>query len=320
MHAKAETEAEAEAKTTPAARDRMLRRATVAAVVTAATLVLIKLGAWLVTDAVSLLGTLVDSLLDLAASALNLLAVRHALTPPDREHRFGHGKVEPLAALGQAAFISGSAVFLVITAGQRFLSPRPIQAGEVGIAVMLVSILATLGLVAYQRRVVRRTGSLAIRADSLHYLADVAVNLAIILALGLWMAYGWTWVDPAFAVLIAGYILVTAARIGRGALDMLMDRELPEAARARILEIVKAHPEVLGLHDLRTRAAGPNSFIQLHVELDGTMSLYRANTIADAIEAEVQAAFPEAEVILHQDPFGVDAESTPVAAATPTSI
>jgi len=307
-------------ETMSASKARLLRRATFAAVATAAALLALKLGAWLVTDAVSLLGTLVDSLLDLAASGLNLLAVRHALSPPDREHRFGHGKVEPLAALGQAAFISGSALFLIITAGQRFVSPRPVQAGEIGIAVMLVSILATLALVAYQRRVARRTGSLAIRADSLHYLGDVAVNLAILLALGLWMTYGWTWVDPVFALLIAAYILVTAARIGRGALDMLMDRELPEAARARILEIVKAHPEVLGLHDLRTRAAGPNSFVQLHVELDGAMSLHRANAIADAIEAEVQAAFPEAEVILHQDPFGVDAESTPVAAATPASI
>ena len=306
--------------TTSPAHAAAMRRATLAAVATAATLLLLKVGAWLATDAVSLLATLVDSLLDLAASCVNFLAVRQALTPADREHRFGHGKVEPLAALAQAGFISGSALFLVMAAAQRFIAPRPVQESEVGIAVMGVSILATLALVAYQRRVVRRTGSLAIRADSLHYVGDIAVNMAIIVGLGLWMARGWVWVDPVLAVLIAAYILITAARIARGALDMLMDRELPQDARARILDIVGAHPEVLGLHDLRTRAAGPASFIQLHLELDGAISLYKANAIADTIEAELQTAFPEAEVIIHQDPFGVDPESTPVAEATAASI
>jgi ferrous-iron efflux pump FieF len=264
------------------------------------------------TDSISLLSTLVDSLLDVAASAVNLMAVRQALLPPDREHRFGHGKLEPLAALGQAAFITGSAVFLLISAGQRFVTPRPVQAEEIGIVVMLASIAATLVLVTYQRSVVRRTGSLAIRADSLHYTGDLLVNGAVIVALLAWMQTGWTWIDPAFAIAIAVYILVTAARIVRGAFDMLMDRELPEADRQRIVEIVGQHPQVIGLHDLRTRASGPHSFIQLHLELDGRMNLYQANVIADTVETDLRYAFPDAEVIIHQDPHGVDDDSTPL--------
>lgn len=292
---------------------RLMRRATYASVATAGVLVVVKTGAWLVTDSVSLLSTLVDSLLDVAASVFNMMAVRQALIPADREHRFGHGKVEPLAALAQAAFVAGSAVFLVIAAGQRFVTPRPVQQGEVGIAVMLVSIAATLLLVTYQQSVVRRTGSLAIRADRLHYLGDVLVNAAVIVALVLWMRLGWRWVDPAFAIAIAAYILFTAATIARGGLDMLMDRELPEAERRRVVEIVRRHPEVVGMHDLRTRASGPQRFIQLHLELDGRMKLYRANVIADTIETEIQMAFPDAEVIIHQDPHGVDDDSTPLA-------
>ena len=289
-----------------------MRRATYASTATALLLVLVKAGAWVLTDSISLLSTLVDSLLDVAASAVNLFAVRQALTPADRNHRFGHGKLEPLAAMGQAAFVTGSAVFLVFAAGQRFVAPRPVQDGEVGIAVMLVSIAATLALVAYQRSVVRRTGSLAIRADSLHYLGDLLVNAAVIVALLVWMRTGWTWIDPAFALAIAAYILVTAARIFTGAYDMLMDRELPQDDRERIVEIVRQHPQVIGMHDLRTRASGPQSFIQLHLELDGRMNLYQANVIADTVETDLRNAFPDAEVIIHQDPHGVDDESTPL--------
>ena len=291
---------------------RLMRRATYASVATAGLLFLVKITAWLLTDSLSLLATLIDSLLDVAASGINLFAVRQALVPADREHRFGHGKAEPLAALGQSGFVAGSAIFVAISAGQRFLDPRPVQAGGVGIAVMVISIAATLALVAYQSSVARRTGSLAIRADSLHYLNDLLVNAAVILALAIWMGTRWTWVDPAFAMAIAGYILFTAWRILTGALDMLMDRELPKAQRQHIVEIVKQHPQVLGMHDLRTRCAGPTTFIQLHIELDGAINLYQADVIADTIETRLRTAFPKAEVIIHQDPHGVDDASTPI--------
>lgn len=304
------TRAAEEGRPTRSEAGALMRRATIASVVTATALAVVKTGAWLFTDSVSLLSTLVDSLLDVAASVATLLAVRQALVPADREHRFGHGKVEPLAAIGQAAFITGSAVFVVITAGQRLIAPRPVMHGEVGIAVLVFAIAATLALVAYQRSVIRRTGSLAVQADSLHYAGDLLVNVAVIAALLLSTRLGWHLADPVFAVGVAGYILFSAYRIAGGALDMLMDRELPQEDRRRVVDIVRRHPQVIGMHDLRTRASGPQMFIQLHIELDGRMNLYQANVIADTIETELRTAFPDAEVIIHQDPHGVDDAST----------
>lgn len=284
-----------------AAKARAMHRATIASVATAALLILAKTTAWLATDSVSLLSTLVDSLLDAGASLITLLAVRHALRPADREHRFGHGKLEPIASLGQAAFVAGSAVFVTIAAAQRFVDPRAVQAPAIGIAVMAGSILATLALVSYQRRVVRRTGSLAIRGDSLHYLGDVLANGAVIAGFLVWRQTGWTWIDPALAVGIAGYLLVSAVGIGRHAVDMLMDRELSEAERRRISEIVLGDPQVSGMHDLRTRASGPQRFIQLHLELDSAMTLAQAKAVADRVHHTLQEAYPDADVIIHQD-------------------
>lgn len=286
----------------------LLKLATTASVATATVLIVVKLVAFLLTDSVSILSTLVDSLLDVAASIVNLIAVRHALVPADREHRFGHGKAEPLAALGQAAFITGSAVFLMIEASQRFVSPRALTNGDIGIAVMVFSILATLGLVTLQRYVIRRTGSLAIKADSLHYVGDILVNAAVIVALVITAQLGWRYADPVFGLAIAVYILYNAWQISAGAMDMLMDRELPEQDRRRIIDLALAHPSVKGLHDLRTRASGPQIFIQGHIEMDGAFSLLKAHDIADEVEAELRQAFPGAEVILHQDPFGIEEE------------
>ncbi len=284
---------------------RLMRLATYASVAVASVLIAAKLVAWLATDSVSMLSTLLDSVLDVAASIINLVAVRHALTPADREHRFGHGKAEPLAALGQSAFVAGSAVLLIVEVARRLWRPQPIENGDLGIVVMLGSILLTLGLVLFQRHVVRRTGSLAIKADRLHYLGDVLVNGGVILALVLTGLLGWSLIDPIFGAVIAGYILLTAWTIARSSLDMLMDRELPDGDRQKIRGIALAHPEVKALHELRTRASGPSTFIQFHLEMDGQMSLYEAHRVADQVENEILAAFPEAEVIIHQDPSGI---------------
>ncbi|MCH8035712.1 MAG: cation diffusion facilitator family transporter [Proteobacteria bacterium] len=292
----------------PAVAARLMRRATYASVAVAGTLFVVKLAAWRFTDSVSLLSTLIDSLLDAAASTINLLAVRHALRPADREHRFGHGKAEPLAALGQTAFIAGSAVFLVIEAGRRLFAPRPVLQVEVGIGVMILAIVVTFALTRFQAHVVRQTGSVAIKADSLHYLGDILVNAAVIVALLLASQFGWFIADPLFGIAIAGYILIVAWRIARGAFDMLMDRELPEPERARIGRIVLDHPSVIDMHDLRTRTSGRKTFIQVHIELDGGMSLYQAHDVADEVEASLRAAYPGAEVIIHQDPHGIDEE------------
>lgn len=281
---------------------RLLRLATYASVATAGFLVLLKIGAWVLTDSVSLLSSLVDSLLDTAASIVMLLAVRQALVPADREHRFGHGKAEPLAALGQAAFIAGSAFFLLFEAGQRLASPQPVQEPVVGLVVMAISIVATLFLTRFQARVAKRSGSLAIQADRLHYVGDLLVNGAVIAALLIARYLDWPLADPIFALLIVVYILTTSFRIAREAFDMLMDRELPEEQRQRIKDLVAAEPEVLGMHDLRTRQAGPQVFIQMHIDLDARQSLARTHAVADRLERAIAEAFSGAEVIIHQDP------------------
>ena len=290
----------------PASAARLMRLATWASVGVAGSLVLVKLFAWFATDSVSILSTLVDSMLDVAASLINLLAVRHALTPADREHRFGHGKAEPLAALGQAAFIAGSASLLLFEASHRLYQPVAISNGATGIAVMVFSIAVTVALVVFQGYVVRRTASFAIRADSLHYRGDILVNASVIVSLVLAERFGWLLADPLFGGAIAFYILFNAWAIAKGALDMLMDREMPDRDRARIRQLALAHPEVRDIHDLRTRLSGPQAFIQLHLEMDGELRLVRAHEIADEVEAAIVAAFPGAEVIIHEDPEGID--------------
>ena len=290
----------------PAAAGRLMRIATYAAVAAAVLLIAVKAAAWIATGSLSLLGSLIDSMLDALASLLNLVAVRHALTPADAEHRFGHGKAEALAGLAQAAFVCGSAAFLVFEAVNRLVEPRPLQHGITGIAVMLFAIAVTLGLVLYQAFVIRRTSSIAISADSLHYKGDLLTNLGVIAAIVLATQLGWTWADPLFALLIAGVIAKAAYDIFRRAYDHLMDREMSDELRERIRTIVEAHPESRAMHDLRTRWSGNQAFIQLHLELDPDMPLKEAHRIADEIENEIMRAFPGAEVIIHEDPVGIE--------------
>src|SRR5437016_817595 len=231
----------------PAAAQQLRVRATYASLAVAVLLIAAKFIAWVGTGSVALLSSLVDSLVDAAASLVNFFAVRHAATPADREHRFGHGKAEPLAALGQSAFLVGSAMLLMAEAIRRLISPEPVTNSPAGIAVMLFSIAVTIGLVAYQRHVVRHTGSLAIGADE---------------------------------------------------------------ERARIRAIAEGHPEVAAVHDIRTRIAGPTAFIQMHIEMDGEMNLLHAHEVSDAVEAELGRAFPHAEIIIHEDPAGIEERVT----------
>ncbi len=289
---------------------RLMRWATYASVATACSLLAAKLVGWWLSDSVSLLSSLIDSLLDGAASLVTLFAVRQALVPADADHRFGHGKAEPLAALGQAGLIMGSATFLLIEVVHRFVAPRPVEYGSVAMGVMVFSIILTFTLTRFQAYVVKRTQSVAIAADSLHYTTDLLMNAAVIVALLLVTQLGWTYADPVVGFFIALYILKSAWKIGRSSYDMLMDRELPDEERERILAVIKEHPEVLGIHDLRTRASGQHRFIQLHLELDGGMTLYRAHAIADTVEAELEALFPGTDVIIHQDPY-VAPDETP---------
>ncbi len=288
------------------AANRLRRLATYASVAVAGLLIAVKFVAWLETGSVALLSSLIDSLLDAAASLLNLIAVRHAMSPADREHRFGHGKAEPLAVLGQSAFITGSALLLLAEAVRRLIWPVSVHNPPLGIAVMVFSIVMTIGLVLYQRHVVRRTRSIAISADELHYRSDLVLNGSVIAALVLGSWLDLPILDPLFGAAIGLWIIYSAVRLARLSLTQLMDRELPDDEREKIRAIAQSHPDVVAAHDLRTRIAGPTAFIQIHIEMDGALNLLQAHEISDAVEARLRAAYPGAEIIIHQDPEGIE--------------
>lgn len=280
---------------------RLLKRATYASVAVALVLIAGKIAAWLLTGSLSVMASLVDSLMDLAASAINLVAVRWSLQPADKEHRYGHGKAESLAGLAQASFIAGSAFFLVVHAVERLRYPTPIHQAPAGLIMMIIALAITLVLLAYQHYVIRKTNSSAIRADALHYATDILTNLGTIAALVL-VNYGWSGLDPVIAIIIAGYIFYSACRIGYEAGQMLMDRELPAEIREQIRRIAQSPPQVKGVHDLRTRQSGQTIMIQLHLELEDKVPLLQAHAIGKAVEKEILRSWPQADVIIHQDP------------------
>lgn len=287
---------------------KLVNRAALAATTLATVLLIVKIFAWWLTGSVSMLAALVDSLVDIAASLTNLLAVRYSLQPADDDHTFGHGKAESLAVLAQSMFICGSALFLFLTAVQHFASPDTLQAPLVGIVVTVMALFSTLLLVTFQRWVVRRTRSQAIRADMLHYQSDVFMNGAILLALVL-SSYGFVRADALFALGIGVYILYNALRMGYEAVQLLLDRALPDEERLAIIEIVSNWPGVLGAHALRTRQAGPTRFIQLHLEMDDHLPLVQAHQVAEQIEQALRQKFAGSDVIIHLDPCSVVPES-----------
>ncbi len=280
---------------------RLLRRATGAALAVALFLAVSKAVAWWLSGSVSLLAGLTDSLLDGAASLLNLLAVHYSLRPADDDHRYGHGKAEALAGLGQAAFIGVSALLVGAQGVDRLLHPQPLGAPLLGIVVIVVSLVLTVALLAYQRHVVRVTGSTAIRADSLHYRSDLLLNSSILLALVL-ASYGWAQLDAIFGIAIAFYILWSAASILREAGAVLMDTEVSPQISEDMHRLACSVPGVLGCHDLRTRVSGTRWFVQLHLELPGELSLSRAHALCDEVEAIIHQRYPRAEVLVHADP------------------
>lgn len=282
-----------------------------ASVSVALTLIGLKLWAWLATDSVAMLSSLADSLLDLLASVITVVAVKVAISPADREHRFGHGKSEGIAGIVQAVIITGSAGYVCFRAIERLVAPSPVESPSVGVGVMLISLVLTIGLVTFQRFVVQRTGSLAIAADAVHYRADVLTNIAVLAAILLSSNWGLHIFDPLLGLLVVVLILWSVAIIVREALDVLLDRELPDEDRLRIEELARAHPGVFGLHDMRTRSAGATKFVQFHLELDPKLSLGDAHTICDAVEREVRQIYPAAEVLIHADPYGLPENRDP---------
>ena len=283
---------------------RLNRSAARASVALATTLIGLKLWAAIATGSVAMLGSFADSALDLLASLVTLLAVGVAAQPADDEHRFGHGKAEAISALLQTLLILGSAIGIAWRAIRQFgTTDLPVRA-NVGIGVSVAALLLTLALVAYQRHVIRRTGSLAIGTDRLHYQSDILLNVAVIAALLLDIVFGIHGADAALGLAIAAWLAWGAVQSARAAVDMLMDREWPDAKRDELLRVARADPRVLSVHDLRTRSSGVIDFIQFHVWLPPEMSVAAAHDIVDATEARVAEAFPGAEILIHVDPAG----------------
>ncbi|WP_339516450.1 cation diffusion facilitator family transporter [Pseudomonas sp. RL_15y_Pfl2_60] len=280
---------------------RLMRQASSAALVVALALALAKAVAWWFSGSVSLLAGLTDSLLDGAASLLNLIAVHYALRPADDDHRYGHGKAEALAGLGQALFIGASAVLVGVQGVERFINPQPFASEGLGIAVMILSLAVTVALLMFQRHVVKVTGSTAIHADSLHYRSDLLLNSSILMALFL-ASFGWLHVDAIFAIGIAFYILWSAISIAREAGAVLMDKELSPDVSEHMHALACAVPGVLGAHDLRTRVSGTRWFVQLHAELPGDLTLSAAHALCEQVEDAIRAEYPRAEVLVHADP------------------
>jgi ferrous-iron efflux pump FieF len=237
-----------------------------------------------------------------------MLAIRYSLKSADREHPFGHGKAESLAGLGQAIFIACSALFVIAQAFKRFADPQPLQSTSLGIGIMIFAVVVTACLVVFQRMVVRRTGSMAIKADSLHYSADLFTNLGTVAAL-LLARYGWPGLDPWIAIVIALVVLYNAWQIAYDSAQLLMDHHLSPETEEEISRIAMAHKEVVGIHDIRTRRSGQTRIIQLHLEMFGSMLLHEAHRVAKEVEAEIRAAVPDADIIIHQDPVVADKET-----------
>ena len=281
-----------------------VRYAAVASTSLALILVVIKLYAWLVTDSSAMLASTTDSMLDLFASLMNVIILKFALAPADDEHKFGHGKAESLAGLIQAAFVLGSASLLLFHGVDRIIKPQPIVHSEVGIWVTILAIVLTLALVIFQRYVIKKTGSVVISADALHYQSDLFLNLGVLAAIILSQGY-WLQADGVFTILVGLFLMFGAGKIVWVSVHHLMDHELSEEELLQITDIILEHDQALGLHELRTRQAGQHRFIQFHLELDENLSLLEAHSIGECIEEKITQALAPCEVFIHHDPTSV---------------
>lgn len=284
-----------------AQKETWARRATTASIVIAATLILIKAVGWFVTDSVSLLSSMIDSMLDVGASVINFMAVRSAWRPADYDHRFGHGKAEPLAGLFQSAFMIGAAILVLAEAASRITEPMPISFAVEGFWIMGVSLIMTIGLVLLQRKAVRISGSAAVEADSLHYSSDILSNLAVMIALFGGMS-GLAWADPAIGGLVAIFLLYSAVKVGRTSVKVLMDAELPESDSQRIIELTMKNPDVIGIHRLRTRSSGVHRFAEIELIMDGGMLMRESHTICHMVMDSIRAEYPDLDITIHPEP------------------
>lgn len=285
---------------------QLKKRAAQASIAVGSVLIAIKLYAYVVTQSVSLLASVMDSFFDVFASVITLASVIHAATPADEQHRYGHGKMEALSALAQAVFIFVTACFLLYEAVSRLFAPVFLSEPMVGVAISAIAIVMTVALVAFQKRVIAKTHSVAISADHLHYKGDLYMNLGVIAALLISTATGMASIDALFAGAIALNLLYGVWGIVRKSVDILMDRELSVKQRDDIMALITRHPAAVSVHDLRTRSTGERIFIEFHLEMDGNLTLHQAHDVTEEIEKMIFDAYPASEVIIHQEPAGLD--------------
>ena len=283
---------------------QLIKLATWASVVAAISLIGVKTWGWNQTQSVSLLASLIDSTMDSATSLINFFAIRYAMAPTDKEHRFGHGKAEALAGLAQALLILVSIGLLLTQTLGRLWNPLVVENTPIGISIMLASMVLTGAIVVFQWYVVKRTQSNAIKADSLHYTSDFLMNFGVIIALFL-ASIGYHGADPYFALSIGAFVVYSAWGIAQSAFHLLLDHELSDEQRHLITQLALTQPQVIGMHDLRSRQSGHMQFIQLHLELQEDMLLLEAHGVAEALELRIMAVFPNADVIIHLDPVSV---------------
>lgn len=284
---------------------KLRKNAAIASVSVALFLIVLKFAAYLMTESVSMLTSLTDSLIDFLASAITMYSVIRAAAPPDKNYRYGYGKTESLAAVIQAVFIFSSAGYLFIQSVDRFIHPKQISDIGFGLYVMGISIVFTIGLVFLQSYVIKKTNSVAIKADSLHYQGDMFMNLGVIASLLLTKYLGYVYFDPAFGVLVSFLLLNSAYSISREALAILIDKELSEEDRHTIEVLARSHPKTKAVHDIRTRFSGYKTFIEFHLEVDGKLSIKAAHDVTEDIEKEIYKLFPDADVVIHQEPYGI---------------
>jgi ferrous-iron efflux pump FieF len=289
----------------------LVRSASIASLLVASTLIVLKYYGWVTTTSVSLLASLADSLIDFLASVFVFVAISYSMLPADAKHRFGYGKSEGLAAFVQSLLIGISGIYVCFEAIKRLLNPSQINQPSIAIWIILVSIVLTLTLVMYQKYVVKKSKSIAIESDRYHYLTDTYINLSVLFSIAI---TGWTrfvFIDALVGLLISGVILYTSVTLLKKSFKILLDQEIQSDDRDRIREIALDHPKVLGFHDLRTRDTGRNYIIQFHLELDPNMSLLESHEITDEVTDNVLKLYPDSELIIHTDPLGIDEERDP---------
>ncbi|MET3664323.1 cation diffusion facilitator family transporter [Caulobacter sp. 1776] len=288
-----------------AADPKATRNVALLSVATATVLIVVKAIAWRSSGSVAILASLSDSALDLVASLITLYAVRYAAVPPDAEHRFGHGKAEAFSSLLQGGLVFASGALIGREAVNAFFNPRPVEHGVAGVVVMIVSIALTLALITAQSRVLKASGSIAIAGDRAHYAADLGSNAVALVGVGAAAWLGLSWMDAAAGLLVALWLIWGAIGVFREASNQLLDRELPEEDRERIVTLAIADPRLLGVHQLRTRASGPYIHMQMHADLASDISLAEAHAIIVAAENRLLEAYPSADIIIHPDPRGL---------------